>query len=145
MSEVSHQTIVSIGSNIEPRKNFALSQKILEEEVVFHGSATIIETKPDGYQDQPDFLNGAYLLETTMSYNAFNDYLKKLEKRMGRVKGPIKSGPRCIDIDIIVWNGEIVHDDYHNQKHYVVIPVNEIIRQHEIQVKFDLVGGRIVD
>ncbi|MEC7984155.1 MAG: 2-amino-4-hydroxy-6-hydroxymethyldihydropteridine diphosphokinase [Myxococcota bacterium] len=133
-----HQTIVSVGSNVEPRKNFTLSQEILTKEVTFQAAATIIKTKPDGYQDQPDFLNGAYLLQTKMSYDAFNAYLKKLEKRMGRVKGPIKSGPRCIDIDIIVWDGEIVHDDYRKKKHYVLTPVNEIIEQHQLNVNFDL-------
>ena len=84
MRKVMHQTIVSVGSNVEPRKNFILSQEILTKEVMFQAAATIIKTKPDGYQDQPDFLNGAYLLQTKMSYDAFNAYLKKLEKRMGR-------------------------------------------------------------
>lgn len=129
-----HQVIVSVGSNIDPESNIALSQEILAKEVCFIAQATVIETKPDGYQDQPDFLNGAFLLQTDLDYEEFNQYLKEVENRMGRVKGPIKSGPRCIDLDIIVWDRKIVHSDYTNNKYYVVNPVNELVQKHRIEL-----------
>lgn len=127
-----HIVVVSVGSNIEPQHNLRGARKILESEVEFLAESEVIQTAPDGYQNQPDFLNGAYLLGTTMSYDDFNRYLKGVEERLGRVKGPIKSGPRCIDLDIIVWDGKIVHDDYRQNKHYVVKPVNELLQKHSI-------------
>ncbi|HVL00368.1 MAG TPA: 2-amino-4-hydroxy-6-hydroxymethyldihydropteridine diphosphokinase [Dongiaceae bacterium] len=129
-----HLTIVSVGSNIDPEQNLENTRKILINEVAFLGEATVIRTEPDGYQDQPDFFNGAYLLGTDMSYEEFNRYLKDVENRLGRVKGPIKSGPRCIDLDIIVWDGEVVHSDYIENKRYVVEPVNELLHKHAIEL-----------
>lgn len=132
MSKQLHLTIVSVGSNIEPEHNLKRTRDILSDEVALLGESRVIQTEPDGYQDQPDFLNGAYLLRTDMAYDEFNRYLKSVESRLGRIKGPIKSGPRCIDLDIIIWDGKVVHDDYVQKKHYVVGPVDELLRRHGI-------------
>ena len=136
MDNKQHLAIISVGSNIDPEENIESSKEILKNEVAFLGEATVIQTAPDGYQDQPDFLNGAYLLGTDMAYDEFNLYLKDVENRMGRVKGPIKSGPRCIDLDIIIWDGKIVHDDYQQKKHYVIKPVNELLEKHAIKASY---------
>lgn len=137
MNTVKHKVVLSIGSNIEPQTHFQQCREILQRETTLLGEAAIIQTAPDGYQDQPDFLNGACYLETELSYHEFNAYLKAVEKRLGRVKGPIKSGPRTIDLDIILWNGEVVHDDYYH-KHYVFGPVNELVEKHQIAIISDL-------
>jgi len=34
---------------------------------------------------------------------------------MGRDRTVAKFGPRCIDLDIAVWNGEIVDKDYYTR------------------------------
>jgi 2-amino-4-hydroxy-6-hydroxymethyldihydropteridine diphosphokinase len=46
---------------------------------------------------------------------AFEAYLKDLEARLGRVRTENKFGPRTIDIDVVVWNGEIVNEDYYTR------------------------------
>lgn len=132
MNDKLHLAIVSVGSNIDPEQNLQNSREILKSEVAFLGEAAVIQTEPDGYKDQPDFLNGAFLLGTDMTYDEFNRYLKEVESRLGRVKGPIKSGPRCIDLDIIIWDGKVVHGDYTQNKHYVITPVNELLERHAI-------------
>ena len=53
------------------------------------GEASVIQTEPDGFKDQPDFLNGAYLLGTDLSYEDFNQYLKQVENRMGLIQSGI--------------------------------------------------------
>ncbi|MGB3621720.1 2-amino-4-hydroxy-6-hydroxymethyldihydropteridine diphosphokinase [Ketobacter sp. MCCC 1A13808] len=128
------RVIVSVGTNIDPERNLNKCRAILDTEVGILGEAEVIQTAPDGYQNQPDFLNGAYLLSTDRPYDEFNQYLKNVEERLGRVKGPIKSGPRCIDLDIIIWDSQVVHDDYTQNKHYVVVPVNELLEQHAIEL-----------
>lgn len=134
MQEPLHLAIVSVGTNIDPELNLQKARDILKSEVSFLGEATVIKTEPDGYRDQPDFHNGAYLLGTGMSYDTFNQYLKGVENRLGRVKGPIKSGPRCIDLDIIIWDGQVVHSDYTQSKYYVIKPVNELLQRHAINL-----------
>lgn len=126
-----NKVIVAVGSNIDPEKNVIKAQKILSEEQTFHSAANFIKTKPVGYQNQPDFLNGAFYLSTQLDYEPFNLYLKEVEKRLKRVKGPIKSGPRTIDLDIIIWNNRVVDDDFYN-KDYIKVPVQELIEKEHI-------------
>lgn len=129
-----HRVIVSVGSNIDPQVNLDQTKKIVAREMTLLGEATVIKTEPDGFKAQPDFLNGAWLMETRLPLEEFNAYLKAVEIRMGRVKGPIKSGPRTIDLDIIIWDGKIVHSDYLERKDYVVRPVDELLRTHQIDL-----------
>ena len=45
---------------------------------------------------------------------------------MGRLKGPIKSGPRTIDLDIVIWDGVVLTDDFYCHD-YVRVPVQELL------------------
>lgn len=127
------RALLSVGSNIDPETHVAAAARILASEHSLVDRSTMIVTAPDGFQDQDDFLNGAFLIETVLSYADFTVYLKELEKRLGRVKGPIKSGPRTMDLDIIVWNNRVVHTDY-PAKHYTREPVDELLRKHNLNV-----------
>ncbi len=129
-----YQAILSVGSNIQPEENCRQAEKILATEHRLLDVSSYIVTAPVGYQDQDDFLNGAYWVETHLSYTEFNHYLKDVEKRLGRVKGPIKSGPRTIDLDIIIWDRQVVHDDFYG-KDYTTIPVRELLDRHGIQLQ----------
>lgn len=128
-----NKVVVAVGSNIEPKKNVLLAKDILTTEQILIAASEFIQTKPVGFQDQADFLNGAFYLSTEMDYNPFNQYLKAVEKRLKRVKGPIKSGPRTIDLDIIIWNCKVVDDDFYN-KDYIKIPVSEILQKENIEL-----------
>lgn len=126
-----HQVIVSAGSNIEAANNIARCYEVLAAETTLLAVAEVIQTSPVGYQFQPDFLNTAYLIETPSERVLFNRYLKSVEDRMGRLRGPIKSGPRTIDLDIVIWDGVILTDDffYHD---YVRVPVQELLDTYSI-------------
>lgn len=128
-----HQVIISVGSNIGPHKNIRLSHEMLDNEARLLAVADIIKTTPIGYTQQPDFLNTAYLIETNLEYDDFNAFLKSVEDRLGRERGAIKSGPRTIDLDIIVWDRNVVTQDYFNYE-YVSTPVNQILTARQISV-----------
>ena len=91
------------------------------------------QTSPVGYQDQDEFLNGAVYVESSLDYEEFRIYLKEVEKRLKRVKGPIKSGPRTIDLDIIVHNNKLKDLDFHSS-FYIREPVQELLRQERIKL-----------
>jgi 2-amino-4-hydroxy-6-hydroxymethyldihydropteridine diphosphokinase len=67
------------------------------------------ETEPVGVVDQPPFLNGAAELETTLSPRELLDLLLEIERTLGRVRGE-RWGPRLIDIDLLVYGGEVVDE-----------------------------------
>ncbi len=128
--------IVAIGSNIDPQKNIAEALSILRREQKLLGSSALRMTKPVGYQNQDDFLNGAAYIESPMSYESFRSYLKDIERRLKRVKGPWKSGPRTIDLDIITCDNKLVDRDYHTAS-YIKEPVQEILREYKLQLLYE--------
>jgi 2-amino-4-hydroxy-6-hydroxymethyldihydropteridine diphosphokinase len=112
---MSNQAAVGIGSNINPKENIEKVINILANEHTLLKKSTFIKTIPIGYTNQPDFLNGSILIETTFTFEQFTFYLKNVEKRLGRVKIANKYGPRIIDLDIIVWNNKIVDKDFYER------------------------------
>ena len=126
-----NQAIISVGSNIEPERNCYQAYEILNQEHTILSKSSFRVTAPVGYQNQPDFLNGAFCIETSLERLDFNHYLKQVERRLGRIKGPIKSGPRTIDLDIIIWNRYVVHDDFYSRD-YVYPFVQDLIHKHQI-------------
>ena len=121
-----HECVISLGTNIEPEHHFAQALEILSSECGLLATSEAVRTAPVGFQQQPDFLNAALLVRTTLARDAFKAYLKEVEHRLGRVRGPIKSGPRTMDLDIVAWDGEVVDEGYY-QHDYVRRPVDEVL------------------
>jgi len=67
----------------------------------------IFETQPEGFKDQPNFLNGALLLKTPLPPEKLLRELKKIERELGRTP-TFPNGPREIDLDIIFYNDIIL-------------------------------------
>jgi 2-amino-4-hydroxy-6-hydroxymethyldihydropteridine diphosphokinase len=110
-----HVCIIGIGSNINPEKNIAEALKILGKENELSRVSRLIKTAPIGIQDQPDYLNGAARVLTDKEKNNFRNYLKEVEDRLKRDRSTQKNGPRSIDLDIVVWDGEIIDQDYYKR------------------------------
>lgn len=62
-------------------------------------------TAPWGYADQEDFTNACCEVETSLSPEALLGACLGIEAGMGRVR-EFKNGPRVIDVDIIMYDGE---------------------------------------
>lgn len=65
----------------------------------------IIETKPWGYEEQDNFCNACARLRVDISPQALLGVCLGIEAAMGR-KRVIRNGPRVIDIDVIIYEGE---------------------------------------
>lgn len=121
-----NQAVIAAGSNIEPLKHveMAIESIAAGHKLVRQTKATW--TKPVGVTDQPDFLNLALLIETQVDCRDLNQWLKDLEDRLGRVRSGDKFGPRTIDLDIVVWNGQIVDADVYARQ-YLFDMVKELL------------------
>ena len=110
-----NRVVVGIGSNIDPYANIerALGELARSHRVVRRSALRV--TAPVGFAEQPDFVNGAVLVETFRDPAAFKADLREIENRLGRVRTANKSGPRTIDLDIVAWNGAVVDDDYYSR------------------------------
>ncbi len=60
-------------------------------------------TRPWGERNQPDFVNAAALLETSLEPRALLAALKSLERELGRLPTH-RWGPRVIDLDLLAYD-----------------------------------------
>ena len=73
-------------------------------------TSTIVETEPFGVKEQDDFLNACLEIKTLLYPHELLEELLKIEEEMGR-KRIKKWGPRIIDIDILLFDKEVIEDD----------------------------------
>jgi 2-amino-4-hydroxy-6-hydroxymethyldihydropteridine diphosphokinase len=103
--------LLAFGSNKGDRKKFitdALAR--LETFGTVEKISPLFITKPEGFLEQPDFINGAALFKTALTPQELLKTLKKTEAETGRTP-TFKNGPREIDLDIIFYNDIVLEED----------------------------------
>ena len=80
--------------------------------------SSFYRTPPLGPQDQPDYLNAAVALETTLAPDALLDHTQRIELQQGRVRKAERWGPRTLDLDIMLFGQEVIHTDRLTVPHY---------------------------
>lgn len=65
--------------------------------------SALYRTAPVGLAGQPDFINAAARLETTLAPEALLDALHAIEHDFGRVRAE-RNGPRTLDLDILLYD-----------------------------------------
>jgi len=104
--------IIGIGSNIGAEYHIPEMLRLLASHVQIVQVSQLVQTKPIGLTDQPDYTNGAVRILTAFQKEEFYVFLKQLEDQMGRDRDQKKYGPRNIDLDIMIWNNQVVDPDY---------------------------------
>ena len=102
-----------MGANLGPREVTLLRAVDLlgaEAGIQVLEVSALRETAPVGNVDQPEFLNGAVALETSLSARELLDALLRVERELGRVRDGTRWGPRTIDLDLLVYGDEIVDE-----------------------------------
>ncbi|CAN5822200.1 2-amino-4-hydroxy-6-hydroxymethyldihydropteridinediphosphokinase [soil metagenome] len=104
---------VGLGANLGPREVTLLRAVDLlagEPGIEVLAVSQLRETDPIGDTDQPEFLNGAVSVETTLAPRELLDALLRVERELGRVRDGTQWGPRTIDLDLLVYGDEIVDE-----------------------------------
>lgn len=65
--------------------------------------SALYRTAPVGIAEQPEFVNAAALIETTLAPEALLDALLAIEQAFGRVRAE-RNGPRTLDLDILLYD-----------------------------------------
>lgn len=126
MSRQINQVCLLLGSNIEPQRNLARAVALLGAVFPLRGVSKIWQTPAAG-SPGPDFLNQAVLLTTALDLETLKLFvLRPLEARLGRVRSGDKNAPRTIDIDIVVWNHQVVDANVWKWAH-AAVPVAELL------------------
>ena len=105
--------------------------------------SSVYRTPPWGKLDQPDFLNMATLVETTLAARALLTLCLDVERRLGRERRE-RWGPRLIDIDILTFDDATIDEPNLKVPHprlteraFALAPLAEIAPRL-------LIGGRTV-
>ena len=105
-----HTAHIALGSNMGNREDNlknAVTQIRSNKYCDVMNVSSFIETKPYGYTNQDDFLNGAIEIKTLLSPYELLDYLHEVENKASRTR-TVHWGPRTLDLDIIFYDDLII-------------------------------------
>ena len=129
-----HITFLLLGSNLGDRKsNLQIARNSIAASVgTLLKASAIYRTAAWGKTDQPEFLNQALKIETSLSPEELLKEILEIEKNMGRIRVE-RWGERIMDIDILLYDDEQLHSPSlilpHAQLEYrrfALVPLSEI-------------------
>lgn len=132
---MSESVFLSLGGNLgDPAKAMAQALQALDAhpDCAMTAVSSLYRTPPWGKLDQPDFLNAAAELRTTLSPRAVLDLCLATERALKRVRAE-RWGPRLIDIDILAYGARTIREEGLELPHprlgeraFVLVPLAEI-------------------
>jgi len=112
---------IALGSNLaSPLEQVNAAVKALGEipQTRLVAVSSFYRTPPLGPQDQPDYLNAAVALETTLTPEELLSHTQRIELQQGRVRKAERWGPRTLDLDIMLFGQAVMNTDTLTVPHY---------------------------
>jgi 2-amino-4-hydroxy-6-hydroxymethyldihydropteridine diphosphokinase len=97
---------IGLGSNLnDPARQVTEAMMELERLPATRllARSSLYRSKPFGVTDQPDYINAAVKLDTRLTAGRLMENLLNIEKRHGRVRGPVRWLPRTLDLDLLLY------------------------------------------
>ncbi len=124
---------LGLGTNLGSREeNLSAAREQLVAKLRMLRASSVYETEPWGFREQPAFLNQVVQAETDLRPHQLLRFLKRLEKRLGRVTS-FRYGPRLIDIDVLFYDQSVINSRRLQIPHprlseraFVLVPLAEI-------------------
>lgn len=95
-------------------------------------TSPVYDTSPWGFKDQEPFVNQAISCQTDLNPRQILRKIHWIENRLGKKK-IAHWGPRSIDIDILLYESQIIQDDdlkvphpHMSSRRFVLIPLTQI-------------------
>lgn len=107
-----HTAYIALGSNMGDKKGYLDEAVNTINKSPFcrvYKISDYIETKPYGYTEQDDFLNGAIEIKTMLSPYELLEFLHTIEHNAGRTR-EIHWGPRTLDLDILFYDDLVTYE-----------------------------------
>ena len=128
-----HRVYLALGANLGDRQaNMLQAIQSIRTSASVESISSFFETKPEGYLEQPDFLNMACQITTELSPLELLHFLKQIERQMGR-QTSFRNAPRPIDIDILLYDDLVLETPeltiphpQMNERAFVLAPLSEI-------------------
>ena len=130
-----HQAYIGLGSNLsDPVKQIQDALKELgalpSSQLTAHSS--LYRSDPVGQAEQPDYINAAAMLSTTLEAHQLLDELQKIEQLHQRVR-KTRWGARTLDLDLLLYGNEQINSSrlqvphpYLKERNFVLYPLAEL-------------------
>jgi 2-amino-4-hydroxy-6-hydroxymethyldihydropteridine diphosphokinase len=121
-----HRAYIGLGSNIDPASNIAKALELLGKHVILGELAHTWETPAIGSRG-PNFLNTVVAVRTQLPPDLLKSLiLRRIERQLGRVRTANKNAPRTIDLDILVYEGQVLDPKIWSYV-FVAVPLAELL------------------
>lgn len=106
--EPDHSAYLCLGSNICPTENLLKAIGLLRQRTQLRALSTCWESAAVG-SDGPNFFNIGALIHTPLDAARLKErVLAPIENHLGRVRSADKYAPRTMDIDIVIFDGQVL-------------------------------------
>lgn len=127
---------IGIGSNLDDPKHQVLtaieSLKILPDSR-WQAASRLYASRPQGPQDQPDFVNAVACVKTRLAPLALLDALQGIEQTQGKIKKR-HWGERLIDLDVLLYGDQVIDNPrlqvphpFMVERDFVLLPLMDIL------------------
>jgi len=148
------EAYIALGANLGDREGTlaeALNRLNSHEAIRVIRCSGIYETEPVGYLDQPQFLNMAAAVRTTLEPEALLEIMLEIENGLGRTRD-IRNGPRTVDLDLLWMEGRSIDTPFLTLPHprmleraFVLFPLSDIVQQDEGSGLHGIVASALED
>lgn len=139
-----HIAYIALGSNLRDRQKYIQEalHRLDARGIQVINTSQLYESAPMYVTDQPEFLNSACCVMTTLSPHSLMKACQQIEQDMGRIK-LVDKGARCIDLDILLYDKvQVTSEDLiipHvgiTERDFVYIPLSDItdLKTHNLDV-----------
>jgi 2-amino-4-hydroxy-6-hydroxymethyldihydropteridine diphosphokinase len=124
-----------LGGNMGDRlANLSRAKELISEEwLTIVAESYIYETSAWGSENSPDYYNQCIKITTASDAQSLMKLLLDIEQRLGRIRTENRNESRTVDIDILLFNNEVINTPFlivpHPRMHlrqFVLKPLNEI-------------------
>ncbi|WP_440054000.1 2-amino-4-hydroxy-6-hydroxymethyldihydropteridine diphosphokinase [Pseudoalteromonas sp. T1lg65] len=131
---------IGLGANLsEPIAQLTSALNVLaaHPQLTLNKQSSFYGSKPMGPQDQPDYVNAVAELSTSLEPIELLDILQEIELNHGRVRKDNRWGPRTLDLDILLFNNEIITTSRLTVPHYG-LTVREFVVYPLLELDYEL-------
>lgn len=133
---------IGLGANLgDPPRTLARALQMLDESdsVRVCKVSSAYRSAPWGRTDQPEFVNAVARIETSLFARQLLNGLLEVENLLGRKRTDERWGPRLIDLDLLLYDQEIIDEPELHVPHprlaeraFVLVPMAELAPELEI-------------
>lgn len=138
------EAYIALGANLGDREATLMQAISLlhdHQEITVLRCSRLYETDPVGPVDQPNFVNMALALRTTLAPETLLQVMLQIEHVLGRER-TIRWGPRTVDLDLLWIKGKQMNTEHLTLPHprmmeraFVLVPMNDVVDEKDPELK----------